>query len=141
MVTMHPAAVRVINLAGFALIVAGLVAAITLVLLPLPTLTAEGSAVAWCGPGQTSDNALQVRLNPGIVNTGAIPGQPEASQAKQQTLVQVCGGVADSRITEAAVIAIVALALGVGIPLIARRVLAPPRGYPPQAWGASPPGG
>jgi hypothetical protein len=139
---MHPAAVRVINLAGFALIVAGLVAAITLLLLPLPTLTVEGSAVAWCGPGQTSDSALQVRLNPGIVNTGSIPGQPEASQGVQQTLVQVCTSVADSRITEAAVIAIVALALGIGIPLIARRVLAPPSGgYPPQAWGPPPPGG
>ena len=136
---MHPVAARVLSLAGFALIVGGLAAALTmLLLLPLPTLTAGGSAVAWCGPGETSASALQVRLDPGIVNTGSIPGQPEASQAEQKALTRVCSTVADNRITEAAAVAVITVVLGIGISLVARRPRAAPSGDYPQPWGAPP---
>jgi hypothetical protein len=137
---MHPVAARMLGLAGFALIVGGLVAAVTLLLLPLPTLTAGGSDAAWCGPGETSVSALRVRLDPGIVNTGSIPGQPEASQAEQQALIRVCSSVADNRITEAAAVAVITVALGIGISLVARRTRAAPSGGYPQPWGAPPAG-
>jgi hypothetical protein len=135
---MHPVAARMLSLAGFALIVGGLVAAVTLLLLPLPTLTAGGSDIAWCGPGETSVSALQVRLDPGIVNTGSIPGQATASQTEQQTLIRVCSTVADNRITEAAAAAAITVALGIGISLVARRARAAPSGGYPQPWEAPP---
>jgi hypothetical protein len=138
---MNPRAIWVINLGCFALAIGGVVAAITLLLLPLPPVTAGRFTVAWCGPGATSDNAIQVRLDPGIVNTGSIPGAAAPSQAEQQTLVAICTGAADTRITEAAITTAVALALGIGIPLIARRVRAGPPGGTAQTWLAPRPGG
>lgn len=46
---------------------AGLITAALFLLLPLPTLDVLGTPVGFCGPGPTSDNALQVLLDPTVV--------------------------------------------------------------------------
>lgn len=125
---MSPAARRVLNLVGLVIALGGVIAALTLLFIPLPPITTLGTAVAWCGPSATSDNALQVRIDPAIVNTGTIAGSGTPSQSQQAALIQVCTGEADSRITDAAVVALAAIAFGFGVPLIARRAIAVPPG-------------
>ncbi len=53
----------------------GLAAAALFFLLPLPTLDVLGTPVGFCGPGPTSDNALQVLIDPSVVSDqGKISG-------------------------------------------------------------------
>ena len=60
-----------LRLCGVAIVVGGLAAALTLLFIPLSVQRASsGQVTGWCGPGFHSDNALQVRIDPGIVNTG-----------------------------------------------------------------------
>lgn len=51
-----------------AIAAAGLLAAALFLLLPLPTLDVLGTPVGFCGPGPTSDNALQVLVDPTVVS-------------------------------------------------------------------------
>ena len=107
------------RLCGVAIVVGGLAAALTLLLIPLSVQRAPtGAVTGWCGPGHASDNAIQVRLDPGIVNTGGSPGQA-VSPALDKEFEQFCTHQADGQLIEAAVIAV--LALLVGLPLIAAR--------------------
>jgi hypothetical protein len=103
-----------LSLCGVAVVVGGLAAALALALIPLRLVAVTGG-VGYCGPGFSSDNAVQVRANPGIVNTGGS-GQ-QAPAAAQRQLERVCTSQANGRLIAAAGTAAVALA--VGLPMIA----------------------
>jgi hypothetical protein len=116
---MRSAGREFLRLCGIAIVVGGLAAALTLLFVPLTVQRAPSGAIfAFCGPGTTSDNAVQVRLNPGIVNTGGAPGQA-GTAAQQQQLEQFCTHEANGRLIESAVIAV--LALLIGLPMIGAR--------------------
>ena len=102
-----------VRLCGVAIIAGGLAAALALIFVPLRVIAVSSSLVGYCGPGLSSASAIQVRLDPGIVNTGGSA----ASLAQQRQLERLCTNEADGRLTEAAIIA--AVALGLGLPLIA----------------------
>lgn len=103
-----------LSLCGVAVLVGGVAAALALALIPLRLVAVTGG-IGYCGPGLSSDNAIQVRADPGVVNTGG-GGQP-ASAADQRQLEQVCTSQANGRLIAAASTA--AVALVVGLPLIA----------------------
>ena len=107
-----------LSLCGVAVVVGGLAAALALLLIPLRLVAVTGG-VGYCGPGLSSDNAVQVRANPGIVNTGG-GGQP-APAAAQRQLEQVCTNQANGRLIAAAGTAAVALVVGVPLIAIGRR--------------------
>ncbi len=106
-----------LSLCGVAIVVGGLAAALALLFIPLRLVAIPPGGIGYCGPGFSSDSALQVRLDPGIVNTGGS-GQ-QATAAQQQQLEQVCTRQANGRLTAAGSTAAVALVLGV--PLVALR--------------------
>jgi hypothetical protein len=103
-----------LSLCGVAVVVGGLAAALALLLIPLRLVAVTGG-VGYCGPGLSSDNAVQVRANPGIVNTGGS-GQ-QAPAVAQRQLERVCTSQANGRLIAAASTA--AVALVVGLPMIA----------------------
>jgi hypothetical protein len=103
-----------LSLCGVAVLMGGVAAALALALIPLRLVAVTGG-IGYCGPGLSSDNAVQVRADPGVVNTGGS-GQP-APAAAQRQLEQVCTSQADGRLIAAASTA--AVALVVGLPLIA----------------------
>ncbi len=108
-----------LRLCGVAIVVGGLAAALTLLFIPLSVQRAStGQVTGWCGPGLHSDNALQVRLDPGIVNTGGGAGQ-SVPAAQQRQFEQFCTHRADNQLIEAAVVAV--LALLIGLPMVAAR--------------------
>jgi hypothetical protein len=107
-----------VRLCGVAVVAGGLAAALALLFIPLRLVAVSGD-IAYCGPGPHSDNAIQVRLNPGIVNTGGR-GQ-QASAAQQAQLKQVCSSQADGRLAGAASTAAVALVLGLPLIVAGRR--------------------
>ena len=108
-----------LRLCGVAIVVGGLAAALTLLFVPLSVQrTSSGQIIGWCGPGLHSDNALQVRIDPGIVNTGGGAG-PSVPAAQLRQFEQYCTHKADGQLIEAAVIAV--LALLIGVPMIAAR--------------------
>jgi hypothetical protein len=123
-----------LRLCGVAIVVGGLAAALTLLFIPLSVQRGStGQVTGWCGPGLHSDNALQVRLDPGIVNTGGGAGLPVPA-AQQRQFEQFCTHRADNQLIEAAVVAV--LALLIGLPMVAAR-----RGQEemPASSGAVPP--
>jgi hypothetical protein len=131
---------EIIRICGVAVVAAGLAAALALIFVPLG-LERSATTLGFCGPGATSDNAFQVRIDPGIVNTGGAPGQA-APVKQQQQLEEFCTGEADTRLTEAAVTAAVALILGIGVPVLAskRNKTSSLRRPPPmQPWAPRPP--
>jgi hypothetical protein len=108
-----------LRLCGVAIVAGGLAAALTLLFIPLGVQRAStGQVAGWCGPGFHSDNALQVRLDPGIVNTGGGAG-PSVPAAQQRQFEQFCTHQADGQLIEAAVVAV--LALLIGLPMVAAR--------------------
>jgi hypothetical protein len=111
---MRSAGREFLRLCGVAIIVGGLAAALTLIFVPLRVVPVSRSIIGYCGPGFSSDSAVQVRMNPGVVNTGG--SGPAAPLAEQRQLERLCTSEADGRLTEAANIAVVALVLG--LPLI-----------------------
>ena len=75
-----------LRLCGVAIVVGGLAAALTLLFIPLGLQrTSSGQATGFCGPGLTSDNAVQVRLDPAIVNTGGSPGKRELRRSSSSS--------------------------------------------------------
>lgn len=108
-----------LSLCGVAVAVGGLAAALALLFIPL-RLVAVSGGIGYCGPGLSSANALQVRANPGIVNTGGGGGQ-QASAAQQQQLAQVCASQANGRLIASAGTAAVALVLGLPLIVLGRR--------------------
>jgi hypothetical protein len=111
---MQSAGREAVRLGGVAIVAAGLAAALALVFLPLRLVPVSGGIVGFCGPGLRSDNALQVRLDPGIVNTGAAG--PPAPPAEQRRLEGLCAREADGRLAAAGLVTVVTLL--VGLPLI-----------------------
>lgn len=132
-----------LRLCGVAIVVGGLAAALTLLFIPLSVQRASsGQVIGWCGPGLHSDNALQVRIDPGIVNTGGGAG-PAVPAAQQRQFEQYCTHKADSQLIEAAVIAV--LALLIGLPMVAARrrqdeMPASPGAGPPSLSSSGTPG-
>jgi len=108
-----------LSLCGVAVLVGGLAAALALLFIPLRLVAVPGG-IGYCGPGLSSDSALQVRVNPGIVNTGGGGGS-QASAAQQQQLEQVCTRQANGRVIAATGTAAVALVLGVPLIVVGRR--------------------
>lgn len=105
-----------LSLCGVAVVVGGLAAALALLFIPLRLVAVSDGIVGYCGPGFSSDNALQVRVNPGIVNTGGGGGQ-QAPAAAQRQLERLCASQANGRLIAAA--GTTAVALVIGLPLIA----------------------
>jgi hypothetical protein len=135
----RPAAREIIRICGVAVVAGGLAAALALLFVPLG-LERTATSVGFCGPGLTSDNALQVGIDPGIVNTGSVPGQAAVPAAEQRQLEQFCAGEADTRLIEAAVVAGLALILGIGVPvLVSRRTTTPAFRAPVEPWVPGPP--
>ena len=132
-----------LRLCGVAIVVGGLAAALTLLFIPLSVQrVASGQVTGWCGPGFHSDNALQVRLDPGVVNTGGGAG-PTAPAAQQRQFEQFCTHQADGQLIEAAVVAV--LALLIGLPMVAARrrqdeMPASPGAGPPSLSSSGTPG-
>jgi hypothetical protein len=112
---MQSAGRQFLRLGGVAIIAGGLAAALALIFIPLRVIAVSSTVAGYCGPGFSSDTAVQVRLDPGIVNTGG--SGPAAPLAEQRQLERLCTNQADGRLTGAAIIA--AVALGLGLPLIA----------------------
>jgi hypothetical protein len=112
---MRSASRAFLSLCGVAVVVGGLAAALALLFIPL-RLVAVSGGIGYCGPGLSSDSALQVRVDPGIVNTGGGGGQ-QAPAAAQRQLEQLCASQANGRLIAAAGTA--AAALVIGLPLIA----------------------
>ncbi|HEY9244157.1 MAG TPA: hypothetical protein VIP48_19380 [Streptosporangiaceae bacterium] len=105
-----------LSLCGVAVVVGGLAAALALLFIPLRLVAVSDGIVGYCGPGFSSDNALQVRVNPGVVNTGGGGGQ-QAPAAAQRQLERLCASQANGRLIAAA--GTTAVALVIGLPLIA----------------------
>ncbi len=103
---------EILRLGGVAVIVGGLAAALALLFVPLGVQRVSGAVVGFCGPGLTSDNAIQVRLDPGVVNTGGSPGQLVPA-AEQRQLERFCTREANTRLVQALATAVVALLAGV----------------------------
>ena len=108
-----------LSLCGVAVLVGGVAAALALALIPLRLVAVTGGIVGYCGPGLSSDNAVQVRADPGIVNTGG-GGQP-APAAAQRQLERVCTSQANGRLIAAAGTAAVALVIGLPLVAVGRR--------------------
>jgi hypothetical protein len=131
---MRSAGREFLRLCGVAIVVGGLAAALTLLFVPLSVQRASSGAVmGFCGPGFTSDNAVQVRLDPGIVNTGGGAASG-VTTAQQQQLEQFCTHEADNQLIDSAVVAV--LALLIGLPMIAARGR---QDDMPMSPGAAPP--
>jgi hypothetical protein len=105
---------ELLALAGLAVVAGGLAAALALLFVPLP-LQRSADAVGYCGPGLRSDNAIQVRLDPGIVNTGAPAGQTAGTAAQQRSLERFCTGAANTRVEQALVTGLLALLIGIPV--------------------------
>jgi hypothetical protein len=132
-----------LRLCGVAIVVGGLAAALTLLFIPIGVQRASsGQVIGWCGPGFHSDNALQVRIDPGIVNTGGGGGQ-SVPAAQQRQFEQFCTHKANGQLVKAAVVAV--LALLIGLPMVAARrrqdeMLAPPGAGSPSLSSSGTPG-
>jgi hypothetical protein len=132
-----------LRLCGVAIVVGGLAAALALLFIPLSAQRdSAGVITGFCGPGRSSDDAVQVRLDPGIVNTGGRPGQA-GTAAQQQQFEQSCTHEADGQLIESTVIAV--LAVLIGLPMIAARgrqddTSAPPGAVPPSLSSSGTPG-
>jgi hypothetical protein len=141
--TVRPVAQEFMRICGIAVLAGGIAAALALLFVPLSVgRTTAGTTIlqSFCGPGATSDNAVQVRIDPGIVNTGGIPGEPAAPAAEQRQLEQFCTREADTRLTEAGVTAAIALILGIGATMLSRRsrTRTPELRPPVQSWAPGP---
>ena len=116
---MRPVAREIIRICGVAVVAGGVAAALALLFVPLG-LQRTSTSLGFCGPGLTSDNAIQVRIDPGIVNTGGTPGEA-GPVSEQQKFEQFCTGEANTRLAEAGITAAVAVILGIGATVLVRR--------------------
>jgi hypothetical protein len=83
-----------------------------------------------------------VRTDPGIVNTGGGAG-PSVAAAQQRQFEQFCTHKADGQLTEAAVVAVLALLIGLPMAAAGRRqdeMEAPPGAGPPSLSSSGTPG-
>lgn len=79
----------------------GVFAAVVFMLTPLQPVSVLGTPVAWCGPGATSDSAVEVLWNPAVVNE---PGGLPIDSSKDMLLESFCLGQAHDRMTGAAIV-------------------------------------
>jgi hypothetical protein len=110
---------------------AALAGAALLMLLPLPRQDLGIlNGTLYCGPGASSDSALQVMINPDVVNQGdpvSLPSAGQSPTAEQQANarqhrvnIQVCQNAAKTRFILAAAAVIFAIAVGLTLPAILR---------------------
>ncbi len=106
---------------------AAAVAAILLMLLPLPVQDlGPFQGPLYCGPGATSDNALQIMIDPQRVNTDpAVPTAKPASQAEADRdtarkihNVEICQSATKTRFVWAVIAVLFAVAAGLAVPSI-----------------------
>jgi hypothetical protein len=123
----------------------GVIGGIVLVVIPLPT-----QALGTCGAGSSSSSAVEVKLNPSIVNAGSGTGATAPSQQEHKAWEATCQGVADSRIELSVIIVgasvvgalfVAHLISGVEAPAGAPAGRAPSPSPPPAGWYADPAGG
>jgi hypothetical protein len=107
--------------------VAALIAAALMMLLPLPVQDQGLLGPLYCGPGATTDSALQVMLNPNDVNTDPGVPAPQLSAADQQAQdatnlhnVQKCQTAAKARFIPAVIALLLAIGVGLAVPSILR---------------------
>lgn len=104
--------------------------ALLIVLLPLPTEQFLGLTVASCGPNLDSDSSLQVLFDPSVVNQGEPQLSPDASASEVASrqwddtdLINLCAGKAESRAQTAALLAVLGLVVGIGVPWVIKGAL------------------
>lgn len=108
----HRAALFVLG--GIGPLVAGVFIGAIFLLTPLPTMNELGGPVGWCGPGATSDNAIQVLLNPAVVNESGGLSQND-DYAAQMAFRSFCVGEARTRVTYFVISDLAGAILGVGL--------------------------
>lgn len=124
---MRPTLLR-IRIVCSAIGVAALLAAALMMLLPLPVQdlgVLQGPL--YCGPGASSDNTLQIMLDPEVVNQDGSP-LPTAGRSPEETrkaeaqrereAIQICQGAAKPRFIWTVVLVIVAVVVGLAVPSI-----------------------
>lgn len=98
-----------------------------LMLLPIPPQDLGVlNGPLYCGPGASSDNALQIMLNPDDVNQDPPPrtqGQSADDYARERAAasarnIQVCQGPVKTRFVWAMGLVILAVAVGLAVPSI-----------------------
>ncbi|WP_134667867.1 hypothetical protein [Amycolatopsis sp. CFH S0078] len=116
-----------IRIAGRIAAVLAVAAAILLLVLPVPVQDiGVFNDPVYCGPGATTDNALQIMADPQRVNTD--PGVPIAKPANQAEAdretarkvhnVEICQSAAKTRFVWAAVAVMFAVVVGLAVPSI-----------------------
>lgn len=83
-------------------VLAGFLVALVLALWPLPGFSLGGAQTGWCGPGATSDNAIQVIMNPSVVAVPS-PGESPPSAEDQAAWEDFCVGQAKHQLTVAGI--------------------------------------
>ncbi|MFJ9783573.1 hypothetical protein ACIRSS_28615 [Amycolatopsis sp. NPDC101161] len=114
-----------------------LLGAVLVMLLPLPPQdlgVLEGPL--YCGPGASSNNTLQMMVDPDAVNRDdsaassagrSTPEERQAEARRAQRNVQICQGAAKSRFVWAVALLIAAVAVGLAVPSIAGAARRRPR--------------
>lgn len=87
---------------GFAQFGVGLIIAASFVLTPLPTVD-FGLTTGWCGPGATSENAVQILMHPQSVIEAVDGSLPIEASSSEQALMQACQSKAQERFTYAGI--------------------------------------
>jgi len=127
-------AVRLVCVALGALLV---VAAVTIVVVPLPAPAAGGT----CGPGASSETAVQAFFDPVSIGAGPLPSASSGNRPQWHAFVDDCQSATNTRITVAGVILVVALFALIANTWIVRRVVgATPADaqHSPLAWYPDP---
>lgn len=113
------------RLVALAAALAAIGGALYFMLWPLPVVSGTG----YCGPGATSDSAIEVKLNPGVVLQGAPPDQ-NADASASAFLQGACVGEANDRLREAGVTFGIAALVAVGAGFAPRLTAFRPAGRP-----------
>ncbi len=92
-------------------------AALTVVLVGLPAPAAGGT----CGPGTSSESALEAFFDPISIGAGAEPSAASGQRPQWQSFVNECQSSANTRVITAGAIVAGALLLALGVPWLVRR--------------------
>jgi hypothetical protein len=101
-------------IAGLTPLIAAAFISASLLLTPLPTMNQLGSPIGWCGPGATSDNAIQVLLDPNAVNEAGGTVQ-SSDYAAQMALRSYCVGEARTRFIQSGLSVAAGTIVGLGL--------------------------
>jgi hypothetical protein len=83
-------------------VVAGLLAAVAFMVLPLGSLNTRGGQAGSCGPGGQAGNAIQILLHPEAVNQDANGTQSSAT-ADNEAFKSLCKDEANGRFEDAVI--------------------------------------